>query len=219
MPTRHFLNALRSDEGADSSSNTRNTLPPPDRGVWSTEDEFLRNYADSVEVSGNLSIKGMAHSVPSVFQRPIQFVRMIQDEDNPLHNAVVSEWRGLMATFCLKEWLKLDVKVKLFEVPNVEETEQSYVGAEDCGDLHFRAALRNQMPQRPKSDPGLASAGVSQQIPERKSDWEKWWMIYCNNQLLGATSPWSLVYTASQYRTPAAIPWQENGLLIDPNKY
>ena len=62
MPTRHFLNALGSGIGPDS---TPNRLSFPSKGVWSTQNEFLRNYADSVEVGGNLSIKGMAHSVPS----------------------------------------------------------------------------------------------------------------------------------------------------------
>jgi hypothetical protein len=144
---------------------------------------------------------------------------MMENAKNPLHKAVVSEWRGLMAVLCLKEWLKLNVEVDLFEVPQVRENERSSVGAEDCGDLHFRAALRNQLPRRPKSDPRSDpdSDTVGQQTLGHISDWERWWMIRCNKALLGATSPWSIVYTASHYHAPAAIPWQtKGGLLIDP---
>jgi hypothetical protein len=189
MPTttRYFLNALR---------KAGRKLPTPTRGMWHEDVTFLSNYAADIDLQGQLSGTHLSHSVPSVFQRPIQFYHSLAKEGNPLHDAVVSEWRGFMATFALSRWLDLDVEARPYSVPPTNPAASSQVGASGNRDLHFNTILRNQLPK-----------------PE---DWDKWWLVYCDRALLGATSPWTVLYTAAQYKAPASIPWQREGLLIDP---
>jgi len=198
--TRHYLNALKQEEGR---------LPPPKQGIWSSYPSFLADYANSVDVRGQLSPDRASHSVPSVFQRPILFYQALADPQNPLHFAMRGQWRGLMAVLCLSDWLQLDVKTASFSVPRPDPKASSSVGVTPPGDLHFEAMLRNQLPQREikGSDGNITWV----------SDWDgKWNLIRCGGALLGATSPWTLVYTSSQPKAPACIPWRRNGLLIDP---
>jgi hypothetical protein len=164
--------------------------------MWHEDVTFLSNYAADIDLQGQLSGTHLSHSVPSVFQRPIQFYHSLAKEGNPLHGAVVSEWRGFMATFALSRWLDLDVEARHFPVPPADKKLISHVGASGNRDLHLNTILRNQLPK-----------------PE---DWDKWWLVYCDRALLGATSPWTILYTAAEYKAPASIPWQREGLLIDP---
>ena len=213
MPLRHFLNALRPITGG---------LPlPPVRGNWASQPDFLSKYARSVNVGNDqLRVGSLAHSVPSVFQRPIQFHKAMADEGSPLHDAVTGEWRGLMAVFCLADWLGLRLSIEEFVVPAVEEDAKSSVGSLTAGDLHFRAMLHYQLPTRRVEEHERDAAGNDKETIKRVSDWEKWWVIKVNDQLLGATSPWTLVYTASQYTAPSAIDWiSRDNRLIDPIDY
>jgi hypothetical protein len=208
VTTRYYLNALRHDE--------TKKLPPPFQGKWKDDENFLVNYADSIDVSVQLSSTEMAHSVPSIFQRPMQFYWALDESKrDPLRRTVTSEWRGLMAVVGLAAWMKLDLQLSKFVVPPINDDEWSYVGNESAGDLHFRAMLRNQLPLRPVNGMPENSGDDSR----RASDWENWWVIRCGRTALGATSPWTLVYTAAQYQAPAGIPWQKDGVLIDPIRY
>lgn len=186
-------------------------LKPPKAGKWKADADFLATYARVVEVQEELSVKDMARSVPSVFQRPLQFFQALEHRDNPLHVAVQSEWRGLLAAIALEQLLNAPIETKFFKVPEVGAEESSRVGNAEIGDLHFRAALRYQLPQR-KLEKDASNGG-----PRAVSDFESWEMLRCQGELLGATSPWSMVYTAASYKAPRAIPWQDQeGKLIDP---
>jgi hypothetical protein len=210
MPLRPFLNPLRDVDGG---------LPvPAERGTWTSQTDFLAKYAKSVDIGKEqMSVGNLAHSVPSVFQRPIQFHMAISNTESPLHRAVVGEWRGLMAVFCLADWAGLRVTATEFPVPEIPKDAKSSVGSEKVGDLHFKAMLRNQLPSRRVERPTIPGNGKAEAETKRISDWEKWWVIKCNDALLGATSPWTLLYTASEYTAPAAIPWQSaDKRLIDP---
>jgi hypothetical protein len=185
--TRHFLNALKRDG---------RQLATPTRGTWQAEDAFLQKYSADIDLQGQVEGIQLSHSVPSFFQRPIQFYHSLVDPKNPLHRAVQSEWRGLLAAFALARWLDISITVEEFAVEPAARDEESHVGATGNGDLHFRTILNNQLPSE---------------------HWRKWWLIRCDGTLLGATSPWIIAYTAAQYKAPRSIPWQnDTGLLIDP---
>src|SRR5258705_11751493 len=103
---RFFLNSLRED---------MRSLAAPDTGQWgddSVTGDFLAKYASDILLSGQLSDPHVAHSVPSVFARPIQFYQALREEWNPLHEAFLSEWRGLLALVGLRSWMGLDVRVE-----------------------------------------------------------------------------------------------------------
>jgi len=188
--TRYFLNTLRENK----------TLPTPTRGMWHEEGDFLAKYASDIDLHGQLPSNHFAHSVPSVYQRPIQFYESLRNSHNPLHDAAVKEWRGLMAVIGLSRWVDPRLEVTHFVVPPRNQSATSEVGATGNRDLHFNAILRNQ-------------------LPKREEDWNEWWLIRCDGVLLGATSPWTLVYTAAQYEAPQRIPWQRAGLLMDPIRH
>jgi hypothetical protein len=164
-----------------------------------------------------MGIASLAHSIPSVFQRPIQFHMAMADMDSPLRRAVLGEWRGLMAVFCLAEWAHLRVSATEFSVPQPPRGATSSVGNERVGDLHFKSMLYFQLPYRRVEQRASPAGGAAEGATRRVTDWEKWWVIKCNDTLLGATSPWTLLYTASEYKAPSAIPWQSaDNKLIDP---
>jgi hypothetical protein len=188
MPDRFFLNAL---------VERHRTLAVPEAGRWKsdeTSEDFLKRYADDIRLEGQLEDPRVIHSVPSVFARPIQFSQALSDPKNVLHDAVVAQWRGLLAVFALQEWLGLPLAATLYEVPQVG-------GDEQRGDRKFTAILRNQLPYPPE-------------------EWEQWWLLYCDGQLIGATSPWTMVYTPAEYICPEKIPWRSpDGWLTDPITY
>ena len=202
--TRYYLNALNRRDGQ---------LPAPKRGTWNENSDFLNLYSQSVDLKVQLESSELAHSVPSVFQRPIQFYRALNDPGNPLHDVMLNEWRGLMAVIGLSSWLELNVTVSQFKVPSANPDAISSVGQTGNGDLHFSAMVRNQLPLR------TVANAVPGRPETRVSDWEQWWMIRCSGVSLGATSPWSLLYTAytsTRAKVPMSIPWQRGGALIDP---
>ena len=190
MPNRFFLNALRRGR----------QLANPDTGRWKDDSlakDFLAKFATDILVEGQIADSSVAHSVPSVFARPILFYQALRDSASPLHKAVVNEWRGLLAVFGLQAWYGFNVAALQYDVPPLEERATSEVGSVGRDDLHLRTMLR-------------------QQLPQRDYDWTRWWLIYCGGQLIGATSPWTIAYTPAQYAAPGSIPWTHNGLLRDP---
>ena len=188
---RFFLNALRDD---------RRALPTPDTGRWkddSVAKDFLVKYAQDVHMTGEIQDSHAAHSVPSLYARPIQFDQALADAGNPLHKTIVGEWRGLLAIVALQQYAGLNLNASPVDVPNLNEDATSEVGSVGIGSLHLDTMLHNQ-------------------LPRDKKDWQRWWMIYCDDRLIGATSPWTMIYTPAQYSCPSNVPWQEEGILYDP---
>ena len=110
--SRFYLNALRPDQ---------KQLAQPEAGKWHEDPNFLSGYVTDIDLQGQLSNITLSHSVPSAFQRPIQFYRALSDPNSPLHSAVTAEWRGLMAVFCLSSWLEVRLDVPPFAVPHLSE--------------------------------------------------------------------------------------------------
>ncbi len=194
MPDRFFLNAL---------DRTMRQLPVPEAGAWKSDEsmqDFLAKYAADIRVEGQLKeIRGVNH-VPSVFARPIQFYYALARVDHPLHTAVVSQWRGLLAVFALQKRMELTPRAVEYRVAPPRKGEGAG-GTRGVGDLHIRTILHSQ-------------------LPTPREDWERFWLLFCNDRLVGATSPWTIVYAPAQHRCPPVIPWQsEDGLLIDPLEY
>ncbi|MFN0106874.1 MAG: hypothetical protein ACKV2U_32875 [Bryobacteraceae bacterium] len=201
--TSFYLNALK---GAGRK------LASPGAGQWVSDGaarDFLNNYAGDIHLTGQLANLHAVHSVPSAFARPILFSQALANADHPLHAAARSEWRGLMAAIALKDWIGISVDFVKYTVPPIGKDDTSSVGSRGKDDLHLRTILRNQLPR-----------------PE--ADWETWWLIYIDKCLVGATSPWTVVYTPSNYSCPESIPWttevettggKKRRVLADPIEY
>ncbi|MBU1949705.1 MAG: hypothetical protein KJ970_00030 [Candidatus Eisenbacteria bacterium] len=168
-------------------------LTPPAEGVWNGHESFLTDYAQAIHLEGRLEDLRLAHSVPSAFAQPIQFYYGLRDKDSPVHSATVSEWRGLLAMFALGQLMNIVLEAKEFKLEDTGQKETNF---------HLMTILRNQLPKISK-------------------DWSKWWLLYCEGDLIGATSPWTIVYTPADYRCPARIPWRDTqtGKFADPMHY
>jgi len=192
--TRYFLNSV------DPELQSIGNVTP---GTWKIDEDltsgFLDRYAQSIDVTGEIKDLGQVHSVPSVFARPILFAQALRGrkQDNadagpdvagPLHQAVRAEWRGLLATFMLADYFGLSLDLKKYSLPELSDIPQKYEGLSGSNDNYFRIMLRSQLPK-----------------PE--SAWKEWNLLYCDGLLVGATSPWTVLYTPAQYDCPASIPW------------
>jgi hypothetical protein len=152
---------------------------------------FLIEYAADIEVPKAADDRDLLERVPSLVAWPIQYARALGDRTHPLHSVVAREWRALLAVFALGEWLEgVAVEVREVEVPEREAPDEP----------RFITILRNQLP-RPDAE------------------WRHWRLFYVNRQLIGATSPWSIVFTPADYQCPEALPFQKDRKLIDPVDY
>jgi hypothetical protein len=111
--------------------------------------------------------------VPSVYARPIIFAQAFKDPDSPLHAAVVREWRGLMAVLGLQSWIGYKLEPKNYQIQAPTDGQESFVGNVPLDDLHLKTMLHSLR-------------------PEPTEFWNPLRLIYVNNVLVGATSPWTL---------------------------
>ncbi|HYH45130.1 MAG TPA: hypothetical protein VEG34_05545, partial [Thermoanaerobaculia bacterium] len=191
MSSKLFLSPLKKQESS---------LKIPDAGRWGTADDFLAKFAADILIDGQVEDRHLIQSVPTVFARPIQFYQAFENQRHPAHASIVGQWRGLLGVFALHRWLGVSLDVQEFAVPKVED-----------------GPLPSRFEPRSADLPLLAI--LNSQLPYPRSEWERWWLIHLRGHLLGATSPWSLVYTAATPGCPDDIPWQKDGRLIDPIAY
>ncbi len=188
MPGKIFLSPLRSKE---------RSLPTPPPGRWHSVGDFLSKYSADIPVEGRFDDNLLVHSVPTVFARPIQFYQAMENESHPAHNSVVGQWRGLLAIVALQRWLNTTVEVQKFSLTDALQGRSPSGDSRGGADLPLLSILKSQLPK-----------------PEE--EWEHWWLLRCEGQLIGATSPWSLLYTPADYRAPAIVRWHKDGRLVDP---
>lgn len=191
MPGKIFLSPLKSKE---------RSLPTPPPGRWHSQSDFLSKYSSDIPVEGNFDDPLLVHSVPTVFARPIQFYQAMENEAHPAHSSVIGQWRGLLAIAALQKWLNANLTVHKFSLPDALQGRSPGGDSRGGADLPFLSILLGQLP---KPEP----------------EWERWWLLRYEGELVGATSPWSMVYTPAEYRCPSIVPWQKDGRLVDPIQY
>jgi len=208
MANRFFLCGLR-EKGRK--------LAVPENTLWRQNDSFLEQFARDIFFHEQIQDPRVMQSIPSVFARQIQWDRAFHleepeksrgnaaksDDRHPLHDAVIQEWRGLLALIALRKWLS-GVEITAVEFDLAKE---------------FAAALRNRQATGTIGDLNLLTI-LFNQLPSPQELWGKWWLFYCNNCLIGATSPWTLVFTPADYACPEVIPWRsDKHVLIDPLRH
>ncbi len=166
-------------------------LAPAEPGRWKADGDFLARFENDIYVTGEVEDR-IVNSVPSVFARPIQFRQALFDPAHPMHRTVRNQWRGLLALFALRKALGVQMNVTPFAMRDAETIRK------DDSDRQFALILHNQCP-RPAEE------------------WENWLLLYCQGQLVGATSPWTMAYTPAGYRVDQGVTWVDaDGLLDDP---
>lgn len=162
-------------------------------GIWKqVPGVALNNIADNLAVTKIDSKFVDIDSIPSMWARPLLFEIALYDDDHPMHECVVGEWRGLLAMLALKERRKFSLETKLITIPdrNDESTPE------------FLLALRKLLPQR---------------TLDARTAWDKLYLILFDGTPIGITSPTTLVSTAVDYTDLiSGVPWFNGKVLSDP---
>ena len=165
-------------------------------GTWvQLYDVDLNNIAENLAVT---KIDGKfidIDSIPNMWARPLLFEIALYDEEHPMHECVVGEWRGILAMLALKERRKFLLETPLMTIPDG-----------DSGNTpEFLQALHRLLPQRTLDDAGTT--------------WDKLYLILFKGKPIGMTSPTTLVFTSIDYInhiTVNDVPWYDPPFLCDP---
>ncbi|MBU0691735.1 hypothetical protein KKC97_14085 [bacterium] len=198
MPKRFFL------FGIDSETSNIPVIANP--GLWKSDtqgQDFISTYASEIVIERQQSDPLLLTSQPSVFARPLQFASAFANKDHPLHQSVVSEWRGLLGIFALQGRTNVQVTATLFVVPP----------------LRAKASKVTDTQLPAEHEENILSI-LREQLPFPAEEWRQFWLLRCKDELVGATSPMTIVYTPTYPCHPKRIPWRnENGRLYDPIDY
>ncbi len=168
----------------------------PRTGTWEqVPGVALNNIADNLKVT---KVDGKyidIDSIPSMWARPLLFEIALYDDEHPMHECIVGEWRGLLAMLALKEQRKFQLDTQLITIPD----------GDDGKTPEFLQALHRLLPQRT-----LDAAGTT---------WDKLYLILFKGNPIGITSPTTLVCTSIDYVkhiSVSNVPWYDPPFLCDP---
>ena len=171
----------------------------PRTGTWEqVSGVALNNIADNLQVT---KIDGKfidIDSIPSMWARPLLFEIALYDEEHPMHECVVDEWRGLLAMLALKERRKFLLETQLITIPDGDGGKTP----------EFLQALRKLLPERT--------------LDTAKTTWDKLYLILFKGKPIGMTSPTTLVFTSIDYIkhiTVNDVPWYDPPFLCDPIRH
>lgn len=168
----------------------------PKTGTWEQVPPVaLNNIADNLQVTKVDAKYIDIDSIPSMWARPLLFEIALYDEDHPMHECIVDEWRGLLAMLALKELRKFRLETQLITIPDGDGGKTP----------EFLEALRKLMPERTLDD--------------AETTWEKLYLILFEGKPIGMTSPTTLVFTSIDYInyiTVNDVPWYAPPFLCDP---
>lgn len=152
-------------------SEDANLSYPDSPGVWhETSGKVLAQLSDAISITKS-ELKTVVSSIPDVWAKPILFWSALYDDKHPLHKKLYTEWKGLLSLIALS-------KIKRYPL------RFAYV---NLGNDDFSDALKKLKPK-----PITLQKDVNY-------DWEFIVLIYYDEIPIGALSPATLVYTASQY--------------------
>lgn len=173
---------------------TNRKLPPPtQRGVWQTREpgDFLREFAHDIYVAENRVEGAEVNSVPSVFGRPILFAQAL------LHGDEKRASSHPLTKSLQAQWRGLLAAIALEKWRGLRISFEPFDVPHES-QTKLGSILRNQLPNE---------------------EWSRFWVVKSNGSVIGATSPWTVVWTGANVSLPASIPWQENGTLADPIRH
>lgn len=174
---------------------TANLAIPESSGVWKNNDrKIIRGISDAIIVDDSAITRGIS-SIPDIWARPLMFQSALNPKsDHPLHRRITQEWRGLISLLAL-------CKIKGYPVEIVP------VRLENDP---FSYSLKRLAPR---------AVQLQQDVQYR---WTDAFLIYYRTIVVGAFSPVTLVYTASDYshklRAESFMLRDADGYLCAPEK-
>lgn len=179
---------------------TRDGLNYPAPGGWMQNVSFnkLATLAKNLDTSKSRTNSDKLHSVPTPWARLLLFETALFETGHPAHHEVRDQWRGLLGLIGLANILGLQgqIQVKPFNVR-----------AESPGDL--RDAFTTLRPRH-------LISGRDQETDK----WDTFGLISLNGNVIGSTSPRTLVFTGISHVCPISVPFRSaSGSLIDPAEY
>lgn len=174
---------------------TANLAIPEASGVWKNNDrKIIRGISDAIIVGDDAKTRGIS-SIPDIWARPLMFQSALSpDTHHPLSDRVTQEWRGLLSLLAL-------CKIKGYGIEILP------VKLEDDP---FSFSLKRLAPA-----PVRLQSGASY-------SWTDAFLIFYETIVVGAFSPVTLVYTASDYshklREKSLMLRDADGYLCEPDK-
>lgn len=157
----------------------------------------LETFAKNLDVSGAPQTD-LLNSVPTPWARLLLFEAALYDRDHPAHYDIVDQWRGLLGVIALSELLHLRFDAaRIIELSAVP------------GESSIRDAFLTLRPQH-------HAAGDDQDLAK----WDRFNLISVDQQVIGATSPRTLVFSGISHQCPESVPFRSTqGRLSDPLRY
>ena len=168
----------------------------PDTGIWFPVPAVaLNNIAENLDVTKIAAKFIDIDSIPSMWARPLLFEIALYDENHPMHECILGEWRGLLALLALKEQRNFPLTTKPIMIPNAD--------AKNIPE--FLRALRKLLPEH---------------TLDENTAWDEIHLILFKNKPIGMTSPTTLLCTSIDYIDYISVldvPWFNPPFLCDPN--
>ncbi len=167
-------------------------------GEWQQESiTRLSDFAVKLEVTQSATQTDMLNSVPVPWARLLMFETALFNSGHPAHAEIVEQWRGLLGLIALGG--QLGVILQPYTV-SLLDFEKKHPIARTFLDL----------------SPGYAA---SAKVGE-SDKWESWQLLLADGEVIGATSPRTLIFTGVSHHCPDSIPFRSSaGRLTDPAKY
>ncbi len=172
-------------------------------GAWKQAQDIahLATIAEKLVIPPDLENTDMLNSIPTPWSRLLLFENALYNHRHPSHGEVLDQWRGLLGLLALAN--PLGIKIE----PSIEP---HMIDVPDFAPLHSIA----------KTFVDLQPHYTIQNNNVEAGKWNQFHLVVVDNQLLGATSPRTLVFTAIDHRCPPTIPFRTaHGKLSDPLAY
>jgi hypothetical protein len=148
-------------------------------GTWESKDSTLmKAISEGIEITAKAMEKGVS-SIPDIWARPLLFQMALFNNRHPLHEQVLNEWRGIISTLILSKIQNIPLTID----PVILDSNTIF----------------GQAMQRLNPHPKGLQIGAEKGEFDGKYQWYHIFLIKLNNKPLAATSPTTLLYTASSY--------------------
>lgn len=159
-------------------------------GSWYLDSQLLPTFAKDMDVPEEQLEGQSLTAIPDIWARQYLFTHALIAPHHSAHASVLAEWRGLLGLICLAETFNIELSYEQVELLP--------------GATQNPSSIRHSLLEMLPADPAC----------------KKITLIMADGCLVGASSPFTFVFTPQGFRVPEAVPWRnENGRLRDPMKY